>query len=194
MNKELLHDFLGNIPLLQEQERPILAALLQVETFQKGTLLQEEGQVPRHCFFVLEGCVRQYQLADGLEQTMEFFTPDHPAISSGSYLQKTPSPFFLACSEQAILLVGSPERDQQIQEQFPVLQQIIGQMTEEAWVTAQHKHTLFKHSTPEERYLDLLEHRGDLFQRVPQHQIASYLGMTPESMSRIRKRIAARPK
>ncbi|MGH1338040.1 MAG: cyclic nucleotide-binding domain-containing protein [Aureispira sp.] len=73
MSHPLLHSFLNNIPLLTEQERLEIVTLLHIETFQKGTLLQKEGQIPQHCFFVLEGCVRQYQLTDGLEKTMEFF-------------------------------------------------------------------------------------------------------------------------
>lgn len=188
--QQLLEKFLNNMPLLEASEKEQLAELLQVKTYPKGSLLQEEGKIPKHCFFVLEGCMRQYQLVDGLEKTLEFFTADYPAIASVAYLQQSPSTFYLQAATPSTLLVGSPERDQQLKEQFPVLQQIIGQMTEKEWLKAQQNHALFKHSSPEERYLNLLHHRGDLFQQVPQHQLASYLGMTPESMSRIRKRIA----
>ena len=75
---------------------------------------------------------------------------------------------------------------------FPKLEAIAGTMMELNSGMAQEELASFITSSPEERYMNLLENRSDLLNRVPQHQIASYLGMKPESLSRIRKRIVSK--
>ncbi|NMC59640.1 MAG: Crp/Fnr family transcriptional regulator, partial [Candidatus Methanofastidiosa archaeon] len=91
--------------------------------------------------------------------------------------------------EDTIAGVGTPELEIEIYQKFPQIQ-LLNQALGEA-IMAKYQNTFaeFKMASPEERYLNLLKSRPDLIQRVPQHQIASYLGIKPESLSRIRKRI-----
>lgn len=186
--------FLEKFPILKEHERMELAKKLNVKLFKKKTILQEEGKVPQYCFFVLEGCVRQYYVKDGVERSAEFYTADNAAISSDCYMNRIPSDFYLECIEDAALIVGEHEQDTILIAEFPVLQTILMQVAEQEWLKAQSRLSMFKLSSPEERYVDFIKQRGDLANRIPNNQIASYLGITPESLSRIRKRLLTKSK
>ncbi len=194
MHHQIVAEFLEKFPILTEEERKGIAEVLMVKSYKKGTIIQEEDKIPKHCFFVLSGCIRQYQIMEGIEKTTEFYTDSHAAISSECYTQKIPSDFFLECMEDSVLMVGEHGHDAKVIEAFPVLQTIMMQIAEEEWVKTRKSLSSFKLLSPENRYIDFLEHRKDLINRVPNHQIASYLGITPESLSRLRKRILIKEK
>ncbi|MCB0655071.1 MAG: Crp/Fnr family transcriptional regulator [Saprospiraceae bacterium] len=192
MSHNLLRTFLNRFSVLSEADKKALLEKLVMQTFPKGTVLQKEGQVPDHCYYVLKGCVRQYQILDGLERTTDLYTPDHGTVSADCYVHRSPSYFYLECVEETLLLVGERDRDRQLYAEHPVLQQVILDVMQAEWLKSRKSLTRFKFSSPEERYLHLMKHRTDLLHRVPNHQIASYLGITPESLSRIRRRISQR--
>jgi len=189
MSAEHLNQFLQKFQAITDKERKEIAAKLIVRTFKKGSIIQEEGKIPKNCFFVLDGCVRQYQIVDGVERTTEFYTDQHAAISSECYINQAPSNFYLECLEDAMLMVGEPEHDKKMIEEHPILQSIMMKVAEEEWLKSQNTLSTFKILSPEKRYTDFLQKRRDLINRVSSNQIASYLGITPESLSRIRKRI-----
>lgn len=186
----IINEFLSQFEILSKEDRISLANELDVRTWSKTEIIQQEGRVPKHCFFVLGGCVRQYKFLDGDEKTLEFYTKESAVIASEHYIEKTPSHFSLECVEDSILIVGSPERDEQIISDYPVLQTIMMEIAEKEWSKTKRRLSSFQLLSPKERYLEFLETRKDLKDRVPNHQIASYLGITPESLSRIRKRIS----
>lgn len=188
MNEELLK-FLSGFPELSEDEVKVIAENIPVTTYQKGTTVLEAGQVPEECFFVLKGLVREYKMLDGDEKTVEFYDETHGAISSSNYVNQTPSDSYLVCAEDCLLICGNPKVDMANYEQFPILKSITSKMLETDLNEARDKFSKFITSSPKERYLNLLETRPNLLNRVPLHQIASYLGMTAESLSRIRKRV-----
>ena len=86
-------------------------------------------------------------------------------------------------------MVGDPEKDKDLYAAFPALASITRNMIEQDLGRTKSSFAKFRTSSPEERYLGLLEERPELPQRVPQNILASYLGMTPESLSRIKRRI-----
>ena len=177
---------------LTNEERQNLAESLPVKTYRKGALLLRQGDVYQECFYVFKGCIRQYFLDDvGNEKTVDFFTEgDTAALLDGAYLEKS-SPYFWECTEESTLLVGDLTAESEILERFPSLQKMIRQMLEENLGRTQTTLSTFIASTPEQRYLNLVHTRANLLKRVPQYQIASYLGITAESLSRIRKRLSA---
>ena len=100
----------------------------------------------------------------------------------------------MICIEDSILIVGNydPVQELEIYKKFPNLQQIVRMTTEQDFGKMQDFLSSFIISTPTERYENLINSRPDLLQRVPLIQIASYIGVTPESLSRIRKIIVSK--
>ncbi len=187
MKPDLLK-LLPGLDTLPEAEAREIAELIPVESYQKGTLLLKAGEVSSICYFVLKGCIRQYSIIDGEEKTTAFYTEQQAAIPFASYTQQAPSGHYLVCAEDCLLVVGDMSQEQDMYAHYPKLLAITRRMMEQDFGKTQEAFSRFITSSPEERYLNLMETRPDLFLRVPQHQIASYLGMAPESLSRIRKR------
>lgn len=190
MKKELIQ-FLSQFKELSPEQVQELAALMTVQEVKKNTLLVSQGEICNICFFVLKGCLRQYVVTDGVEKTTAFYTEEE-AVNFYTGQAKKLSESYLASLEDSIVLIGNPGTDQELYSKFPVLTDITHKMIEMDLGKTQDSFAKFITSSPEERYLNLLKDRPHLLQRVPQHMIASYLGMTAESLSRIRKRILSK--
>jgi CRP-like cAMP-binding protein len=175
---------------LNEEEQQSIVEGILIEEFKKGTVLLRQGDVPTKCFFVLKGCVRQYSISEsGKEVTSNFYTEEQAASIFNRYLEERPSAYTLTCLEDSTLVVGELNAEQNMLHKYSQLETMIRKMVEENLGEMQDDLTSLIASNPEERYKVLLRKRPELFTRVPQHQLASYLGMTPESLSRIKKRI-----
>jgi CRP-like cAMP-binding protein len=163
---------------------------IPIREFEKGTVLLREGQVARDSYFNLKGCVRKYYLVDGEEKTTEFFTEEQSVASLQSYVQKVPANHYLECVEDCVLAVLNYDKELELYKKVEGFESLCRVSIEDEMGKQQEVLAKFITSSPEERYLNLLETRPDLIQRVPQYHLASYLGVKPESLSRIRKRIA----
>lgn len=174
---------------LSPEEEDIIRNQNLIKSFVKDTILLAEGENARECYFVLKGCVRRYYIINGEERTTEFYT-ENQSIIPVSYTTKKPSEYILSCVEDTVIALGSNERNEELIKQIPKLETMLVQMASEMQVQNQIEMDNFKNLSPEERYLNLTETRPDLLNRVPLNYIATYLGITPESLSRIRKRIS----
>lgn len=185
-------ELLEKVEGLTDSEKETLAESLPVRTFGKGYHLLRQGAPYHECFHIFKGCVRQYFLDDeGNEKTVAFFTEgDTAALLDIAYLKK-PSPYFWECTEETTVLVGDLTSESDILERYPALQKLIRDMLEENLGKSQASLSTYISSSPEQRYLNLARTRADLLERVPQYQIASFLGITAESLSRIRKRLSS---
>jgi len=190
MADEIMKFITDYIPL-SEEEINIIKEQNLIKTYKKDTLLLSEGELAKECYFILRGCVRSYYLINGEERTTEFYT-ETQTITPVSYVKKQLSEYYLSCLEDCILAVGSPERNKELIEKIPKLESLILQMNSELLVQKQISFDSFKNLSPEMRYLKLLEARPDLLNRVPQYHLATYLGITPVSLSRMRKRISGK--
>jgi len=175
---------------LSEEEIAAIVETMTIKQYPKGTVLLKEGQVSKEVYFVLEGCIRQYYLVDGDEKTNNFFTEEQWVISMNSFSQNNPSNHYLECSIDSSLVVGNREKEEHLYKRFPKFETISRKVMEKVFAEQQEIMSSYTTDTAEQRYLKLLKSRPDLFQMIPQYQIASYVGVKPESLSRIRKRIA----
>jgi len=187
--KEELILFLSKFDELTETQVREMAEMMTVQEIKKGTVLVREGQLCNLCYFVLKGCLRQYVLADGLEKTIAIYTEEDAVNFYSNQEVQEKSGSYLISVEDSVLLIGNPEKDQKLYARFPGLESLTRRMTELDFGKTQNSFARFITSSPKERYLNLLNERPELLQRVPQTVIASYLGITPESLSRIRRRI-----
>lgn len=189
MQNRLIEYFSRFMPLSAEETEAITASM-NIQTYKEGTILLKEGQISTECYFVLEGCVRQYYVIDGEEITNNFFTEEQWVVSLKSFSQQIPADHYFACSEDTTLVVGSEQKENELYRNFPKFETISRKVMEKGLSEQQELMASYVTDTPEQRYLNLLKSRPELIQRVPQYQLASYIGVKPESLSRIRKRLS----
>lgn len=188
--KEKLRTYIEAFGMLTPEEVDLIIDGTRLKSFKKGTVLLEEGQVAKYCYMVVEGLIREYYIVDGEEKSTAFYTEGDPVNSFSSNINQTPSKHFWVCAEDCVLTIGDQDLERAMCEMIPRLESIIRQEVERLSGEKQDELATFITSSAEQRYQNLLKTRPELLQRVPQHQIASYIGITPESLSRIRKRLA----
>jgi CRP-like cAMP-binding protein len=194
ISKESIFDnpmikYISQFTKLTEKEAIDFMACTDVKSFKKGHFLLKEGEFKDICGFVLKGCLRQYCIVDGVELTTNFYTEGQPVQAHEGATKNEPSTYFLVCNEDCTLTVGSLISDDEFLNRFPKIANA-SSASYEMLLAKQHNNLAnFIIKSPEQRYLHLLETRPELIDRVPQYQLASYLGIKPESLSRIRKRI-----
>ena len=189
--EHILFDFLSKYIPLDEEEKNALIALDIFHSVNKGTVLLNEGQTTNENYFVLKGCIRTYYVVDGEEKTTAFYT-EMEGLTPACVISKTPSEYYVSCLEDSILIISNTEMAEETNHKFPKFDTLCRMLSEELLAKHQIDFDKFKTSSPEQRYLNLLQERPDLIQRVPQHQLASYLGIKPQSLSRLRARISER--
>jgi len=160
-------------------------------TLPAGEFLQRAGDVSRHAAFVASGCLRSYVIDAGGKEHIIQFAPETWWLADGASLMTgKPSQYFVDAVEESVLLLIEPAAHQAIVERVP------GYAV--AFRTGLQKHNAAKDerivtalsSSAEERYLEFLERYPSLAQRVPQWMLASYLGVSPETVSRIRRHLS----
>jgi CRP-like cAMP-binding protein len=186
--QDILFDFISKYISLTEDEKNALLSLDLFHSVKKRTVLLKEGQKSQESYFVLKGCIRVYYIIDGEEKTTAFYT-ELDALTPHCVINNTPSDYFISCVEDSILLVSNTDMSVEVNSKFPKFDIMCRMLSEELLAKERIDFDEFKTSSPEQRYLNLLQKRPDLIQRVPQHQLASYLGIKPQSLSRLRARI-----
>ena len=189
MKEKIIKHFCDITPLTDE-ECDLISNSMVINEYRKGSVLIKEGQMAVDTYFILKGLIREYVLIDGEERTTNFFTEGQWVISLSNFDPQARATHNLECAEDSSLVVGNEREAQEMFKRFPRFE-TISRVIMEAHFAEQKKFlTSFITESPEQRYLNLLNRRPDIFQRVPQYQIASYIGVKPESLSRIRKRMA----
>lgn len=184
-----LFNFIEQYMPLMEEEKKAIIDLNIFRSFKKGTVLVKEGDIIKGGHFVIKGCLRSYYIIEGEEKTTGFYT-ENESLSIIHGADKSKAAHFVSCVEDSIITVENSEMGKEMSEKFPRFEKICLLISEQLLENSLASFADFKNSTPEQRYLNLLKTRPNLLQIVPQHQIASFLGMKPESLSRIRKRLA----
>jgi CRP-like cAMP-binding protein len=191
--QDILFDFLSKYVSLTDEEKNAIVSLDIFHSVKKGTVLLEEGQTSKENYFVLKGCIRSYYVINGEEKTTAFYT-EMEAFTPHCVVSKTPSEYYVSCIEDSIILISNSDMVEEVNSKFPKFDTLCRILSEELLAKQQIDFDEFKISSPEQRYLNLIQKRPDLIQRVPQHQLASYLGIKPQSLSRLRARILGKSK
>lgn len=159
-------------------------------TLAKGALLLHSGEVCEQVWFIGRGLVRAYFLKDGEEVTQQFFFEGNYTTDYESFLTRQPSQLHLHALESTLLLGLHREAMHRLYAADPGAERMGRRIAEEIFISVSRRNRSFLLDSAEKRYLDLLRERPKVMQRVPQRHIASYLGVKPESLSRIRARVA----
>ncbi len=166
-------------------------SLLQVKQYPKKTYLLQEGEICQFEAYVNKGCVRTYYIDEnGFEVTLMFAIEDWWIGDIASFYNQTPSTLFIETLEETELLVFNPVTKEMLLREIPKFERVFRLMVQRRLAATQERliHSISR--TAQEKYLDFLKRYPEIPQRVPQHYIASYLGISPEFISKIRTRLS----
>jgi CRP-like cAMP-binding protein len=177
---------------LPEVEFQEITRSFRLRPLKKKEHLLTAGSLCTEVFYVLKGGLRLYYPKDGAEQAVDFFFEDSWFTDFESWLTKKPSTLGLDALEDCEI-ISIPFRDlYTLYDLYPTLERIGRLIAEQTIIRICNRSNSLLADSPQERYIKLLEEHPDTIDRVPQYYIASYLGIEPESLSRIRKKISGR--
>jgi len=159
----------------------------EIEIPAKTTLL-EEGKVSKNIFIIEKGCLRTWVNNNGTDITTQFFFEGQSVSSIESFRTHQPSLYSIESIEQCVLQTISQKDFQMALEESPTLKKEMEGHLFKRFIEVQKYLLSHLRDTPQQRYQELLKNHPEIIIRVPQHYIASYLGITPVSLSRIRNR------
>lgn len=157
------------------------------------TILLEEGKVSQQYIFIEKGCVRAFFNNNGKDKTIQFFFENEGLTSLESFVNNTPSLSSIETIEPAVVYLLPKQYVTQLMNELkhePDFMQMLLQVFAQRQMHYMNEFVSFIRDTPEERYQRLLSERPHIVQRVPQHYIASYLGVSTVHLSRIKSKLA----
>ncbi len=188
MYKDLLKA-IGTFVSFNAREKELFQSAFTYREVPRHVTLIREGQVANELYFIKKGLLRLYYNKEGDYITAYFFREHLFAGSFESFLQSSPGIQYLETLEKSELLVLTKEKLDELYETMPKINILTRKIAEQRFINAQQILSSFLLDSPEERYRKFIRQNSDLFLRIPHHLIASYLGITPVSLSRIRKRL-----
>ncbi len=174
---------------LSEEERSLLLDAVYKKVYAKNELIFSAGKVSNEIYFVTKGCVRLFYNVDGADKTAFFYTEGQFICAGESYTFNIPAIENYQAVEETEIYVFTKSNIDVLLKKAPKFEVIARIATENELITCQKVIASFVTKSAEERYVDLLNTQGELFHRVPQQYIASFLGVSPETLSRIKARV-----
>jgi CRP-like cAMP-binding protein len=186
---EHLREHLNKFVSISDNEFDILKFFFKPLNLHKKEFLHRQNEICRYVAFVCKGCLRNFYIdKNDKEQIIYFAEEDWWVADLQSFFLQIPSQFNLQALENCELLVSTKKEFEQAFVDVPVFEKFYRIKTQTAYTKTQQK-VAEKSEPAEDRYIKLLTTSPSLLQRVPQHYLASYLGIKPQSLSRIRKKI-----
>ncbi len=186
----LINYFNTTLPL-NEEEQSVLEEVFNKRRVKRRQFILQEGDICTLNTFVVEGCFRMYMVDEkGKEHNLQFAIENWWIGDIGSFHSEEPSKLYIEAMEPSIILQIKKKDQLKLFVQYPKFNRLFRVFTENALVSAQRRILQNISSTAEERYLDFLKRYPHFFNRISNVQIASYLGVTPEFLSTIRKKLA----
>ncbi len=167
-----------------------LCSLIAFRDIPSGTVLLSEGETASRLFMVVRGCLRTYFVKEnGAEITTQFFIEKRMVSSFESAMTNTPSRIYIGAIEDSTVgMIGMKDLGDAIRQSAALRDHFNGYIISRL-IRYMNQHASFILDSPEKRYVRLVKENPELVSRIPQQYIASYLGITPVSLSRIRARI-----
>jgi CRP-like cAMP-binding protein len=159
------------------------------QTFQKRDYILREGQICKSNYFIINGLVRSFYIDDkGNEKITQFALENWWVTNMESFINETPSFSTIQAIEKTEVLIISKEKLEKLYISIPKLERLFRIITENMLIAIQRKNDIYFQMKSKDRYTSLINHFPNFIQRVPQYMIASYLEITPEYLSELRKK------
>ncbi|MEO5891025.1 MAG: Crp/Fnr family transcriptional regulator [Ferruginibacter sp.] len=180
------------IPLTPEEEA-IFKTYLQPKKLRKKQYILQEGDVSKYTIFVEKGLLRSYTINEkGNDQIIQFALEGWWIGDMYSFITGEPARYNIDALEDAELVLMSNEGMEELRKKIPKFPEFSFLQMRSAYIAFERRLSNMVNLTTEESYTRLLQTYPDIVQRVPQHMIASYLGLTAETLSRARKQMSGR--
>ncbi|NER14373.1 cyclic nucleotide-binding domain-containing protein [Leptobacterium flavescens] len=186
-------EFTRKIVDFSEEEFHALYQLIEIKKYKKGEFFATPSKVCHHVGFLLSGIFRVYHLGQDKEITDYFNTTErNPLISSfSSFLTQTPGNDYVEAIEDSEIIMISGSNLQKLYDRFKSFERFGRILAEKNYVLALERIESLQYHSATQRYESFLQLYPQLINRIPNYYIASYLGVTPESLSRIRKSLSS---
>ena len=178
---------------LTSDERALIQRFLSVKKIRRKQYLLQEGDVCKVIAFVEKGALRSYTVdSEGREHIVQFALEGWFIADLYSFLTGEVSSYTIEAIDDSELVQINQSAYKELLQQSICYQTYMLELITGAYIALQKRLTSTVSLSPEERYQDLIALYPDIVQRVPQHMIASYMGLTPETLSRIRRRLTGK--
>jgi CRP-like cAMP-binding protein len=162
--------------------------LLSERQVSSKTILLNEGDISTRVHFIKKGCLREWFNKDGKEITFQFFFEGQAVASIDSFMNNQPSLYSIESIEPSIIYSMNKNSFDQIYQSIPEFKEEFQKFIFQRFRNYANLFLSRIKDSPKERYNDLIRNQPEIIKRIPQHYIASYLGITPISLSRIRNK------
>lgn len=188
-----INDYVNRCGIFSPEDMVVFNGLLKPKTIKKKQLLLREGEVCNFEAYIVSGCLRTFYIDEnGSEVILQFSVEDWWVSDVGSFHDRTPSLLYIEAIEDSELLTLDPARKEELLNRLPQFERVFRLMIQRHLSAMEHRLIRTIAKTAEERYVEFIKQYPKIALRVPQHYIASYLGMTPEFLSKVRRRLATR--
>ncbi len=183
-----LKKFISKYVTLPDAELEDITGKFSSKLTRKGDYLLRQGDTCKDLVFVQKGCLRMYYIKDGIEVSVWFAFPQSSAIEIYSFISENPSDYFIQAIEDSEVLYLSKAELNKLYKSQPKMQEMMRNFWEDVILNLINRFTALQKDSAEQRYRDLLNTPAHL-ETIPQKYLASFIGVTPTSLSRIRKKI-----
>ena len=184
---ESIDQFVAKHIVLTEEEITFFHSLLKFRKVKKKSFLLQEGEVCDFEAFIVKGCTRTYYIdKEGYETILLFGVEGWWVSDIGSFSEQKPSMQFIETVEDCELLIIDYRSKSLLFEKIPAFERVFRLLVQRSLSVLQQRFYASVSQTAEERYRDFIERYPDVVQRIPQHQIARYIGVSPEFLSKVK--------
>ena len=188
-----MKNLLENLKLyapFEDKDLQVIESYFRKEKVSKNHCVLTQGQICKKIYFVRSGCFKAYYIADGKENVLDFFIEDDWFVELGSFINESPSHFYIEAIESSDLYCLSKDKFEELRNKNNQWECFYTKLLEKNIPRLIDLINDKISISNEENYHKLIKNRPDLINRIPQYLIASYLGMTPEGLSKLRRRTA----
>jgi CRP/FNR family cyclic AMP-dependent transcriptional regulator len=188
-----INQYVNKCAVFSESEIQIFDNLLQHKTVKKKTMLLREGEICNFEAYILKGCIRTFCMDEnGAEVILQFAVEDWWVSDIASFHEQTPSKLYIETLENCELLILTHEAKEELLAKVPQFERVFRLMVQRNLSVTQNRliNTIAKPA--QDRYIEFLERYPSVVQRVAQHYIAAYLGISAEFLSKIRAKMSAK--
>ncbi|MGH2569098.1 MAG: Crp/Fnr family transcriptional regulator [Bacteroidota bacterium] len=190
---DLLYTHISKRISISRKEFDLCTQFFAPRKIKKRQFLLQDGDVCRHLTFVNSGCLREYTVDHkGDEHIIQFALEDWWVSDLNSFLSGVPSTHNIDALQDSDLLLLDKSARENLFETVPKMERFFRLLLEANYIASHKRINESLSASAEERYLAFIKTYPDLVEQVPQNQIASYLGITPQSLSRIRKELSTK--